>query len=213
MFFINFTKFSGKHLYRNLFFNKVTGWKAANPVDNPAENLIERFSYDLRNFKNIFFTKHLRTTTSVFLHVKYHNIAWKLPMLIIRAKHLTRTFVYLCYSFLDSWGQRCYVYPAGIYLFKVSYGSTRKMYEIRWNLTIKTPKRFQWYHLDVFVVGFNRLNLICWCFHCLLWTSTYQLGNMLHVLAITCGVRHNETWSKLFKFWIFPYIVATSAIK
>ena len=61
----NFAKFTGKHLFPSLFFNKVAGLK-------PAILLKKRevFSCEFCEFfKKTFFTKQLRTTASVFEQV------------------------------------------------------------------------------------------------------------------------------------------------
>ena len=56
----NFIKFTGKHLCQILCFNKVAGKKNCE-----KETLAQVFSCKFcKNFKNIFFTEHLRTTAS-----------------------------------------------------------------------------------------------------------------------------------------------------
>ena len=58
----NFTKFTGKHLCQRLFFNKVPG-QACNFIKK--ESLTQVFSCEFcKNFKNTFFTEHLRATAS-----------------------------------------------------------------------------------------------------------------------------------------------------
>ena len=54
----NFAKFTGKHLCKSLFFNKVAGLH---------ETLAQVFSCEFYKIsKNTFFTEHLRTTASLF---------------------------------------------------------------------------------------------------------------------------------------------------
>ena len=57
----NFKKFTGKHLYQSLIFNKVAG--PCNFIKKEA--LAQVFSCEFCEiFKNTFFTEHLRTTAS-----------------------------------------------------------------------------------------------------------------------------------------------------
>ena len=57
----NFTKFAGKHMCQNLFFNKA---ETCNFIKN--ETLVQVFSCEFcETFKNTFFAEHLRATASV----------------------------------------------------------------------------------------------------------------------------------------------------
>ena len=59
----NFPKFTGKHLYQSLFFNKVAHLRPATLFENEA--LVQLFSCEFSKiFKNIFFTEHLQATAS-----------------------------------------------------------------------------------------------------------------------------------------------------
>ena len=61
----NFSKFRGKHLCQNLFFNKVAGLR-------PAETLVQLFACEFCEiFWNTFFTEHLCSTASVRVLVIY----------------------------------------------------------------------------------------------------------------------------------------------
>ena len=62
----NFTKFSRKQQYQSLFSNNVEGLTPATLLKK--KTLTQLFSYEFcKIFKNISFTKHLRTTASVKL--------------------------------------------------------------------------------------------------------------------------------------------------
>ena len=60
----NFAKFTRKDLCQSLLFNKVAALK---PETSLKKGLWRRcFLWNLRNFKNTFFTEHLRTTAYMF---------------------------------------------------------------------------------------------------------------------------------------------------
>ena len=59
----NFPKFTGKHLRQNLFFNKVAGLRPASLLKKRLFHRCFHVNF-AKTFKNIFFTKHLRTTAS-----------------------------------------------------------------------------------------------------------------------------------------------------
>ena len=60
----NFTKFTGKHFYKSLFFNKVAGLRPATLFKK--KTLRRRFPVKfVKISKNTFFTKHLSATTAV----------------------------------------------------------------------------------------------------------------------------------------------------
>ena len=59
----NFAKFTGKHLYRRLFFNKVAGLRAASLLKK--ETLAQVFFCEFCEIsKSTFYYKHLRMTVS-----------------------------------------------------------------------------------------------------------------------------------------------------
>ena len=63
--FKNFTKFTGKHLFQSLVFNKVAGLRSATLLKK--ETLAQVFSCEFCEiFKNTFFTEHIWTTASVY---------------------------------------------------------------------------------------------------------------------------------------------------
>ena len=66
--------------------------------------------------------------------------------------------------------------PAGIYMFKVNDGNTRKLCEIGSKLRIKTPEQRHWCHSGIFMLNLNRFHTFFWCFHRWLWTSKFQIG-------------------------------------
>ena len=71
--FRNFAKFTGKHLYQSLFFNKVAG---LSPATLFKKRLWHRcFSMNFEISKNIFFIEHLCTTASgdTFLQTLPHE--------------------------------------------------------------------------------------------------------------------------------------------
>ena len=66
----------------------------------------------------------------------------------------------------------CYSYfpwscspSTGIYLFKANNGNIRQMSEICVKLTIKTLARRQRYRSAVFIVKFEQIQTLFWCFH------------------------------------------------
>ena len=63
--------------------------------------------------------------------------------------------------------------PTGIYLLKVNYRNTRKMYEIYWKLTIKTLQRRHRRRSGVFIVNFELILHIVLVF--LLFTLIKQM--------------------------------------
>ena len=59
----NFEKFTGKHLYQGLFFNKAAGLRPQPCNFIKRETLAQAFSWEFCEIsKNNFFTEHLRTT-------------------------------------------------------------------------------------------------------------------------------------------------------
>ena len=66
--------------------------------------------------------------------------------------------------------------PAGICMFKVNDGNTRKLCEIGSKLRIKTPEQRHWCHSGIFMLNLNRFHTFFWCFHRWLWTSKFQIG-------------------------------------
>ena len=80
--FKNFVKFTGKHLRRNLFFNKVAGLQRA--------ALFKKLN--LRNFKHNYFTKHLRAIASVFPAMLFLSViltqVYDKPNLFLHKQHL-----------------------------------------------------------------------------------------------------------------------------
>ena len=60
-----FAKFTGKHLRQSLFFSKVAGLRPATLLRRDPS--IGVFLSILCNFKNTFFTQHLRKTASIYL--------------------------------------------------------------------------------------------------------------------------------------------------
>ena len=75
------------------------------------------------------------------------------------------------YYFVNSWNFSMHSFSR-IYLFKVSNGNTRRMYEICSKLTIEALERRHWHHSGVL----NRFHTLFWCFYCWLWTSKCRLG-------------------------------------
>ena len=77
----NFAKFTGKHLYQSLFFNKVVGLR---PIEKGT--LAQVFSSDFcEDFKNTFFTEHLRVTASVWsCFIPHENIRNSLVVYFIQ---------------------------------------------------------------------------------------------------------------------------------
>ena len=60
--------------------------------------------------------------------------------------------------FIISASLRMHTFSAGIYLFKVNNGNTRKMLELCSKLPIKTPERRQWRRNGVFIVNFEQIS-------------------------------------------------------
>ena len=58
--------------------------------------------------------------------------------------------------------------PAIICLFKVN-NRNRKMSEICSGLTVNTPERCHWCRSGVFIVNFEHISQLFWCFYCWLW--------------------------------------------
>ena len=50
-----------------------------------------------------------------------------------------------------------YIYPVGIYMFKVNNRNTRSKCEICSKLTMKTPERGHWRRSGVFIVNFEHV--------------------------------------------------------
>ena len=72
-------------------------------------------------------------------------------------KSITEVSSQFHYFILESWQVLCEKIPAGIFLFKVSNGNTKRMCRICSKLTIKTPKRRHWHHSSVIVVNFEQV--------------------------------------------------------
>lgn len=63
--------------------------------------------------------------------------------------------------FIDRSHKECMVsFRVGIYLFKVNFGNTRKMCEMRSKLTMTTPERRHWRRTDVFIVNLEQISHI-----------------------------------------------------
>ena len=52
------------------------------------------------------------------------------------------------------------IFPAGIYLLKVTDRNTRTMCEICSELTIKTPKQRHWHRSGLFIVNFEQFHTL-----------------------------------------------------
>ena len=50
--------------------------------------------------------------------------------------------------------------PAAIYLFKVSNGNIRTIYEVCSKLTRKTPERFHWNYSGIYITNFEQISHI-----------------------------------------------------
>ena len=74
-------------------------------------------------------------------------------------------------------------YPAGIYLFKVNNRNIRTRCEICSKLTIKTPGRRHWLRSGVFIVNFDHISHLVYCFYCYLWTCKCRLGSRFKINA------------------------------
>ena len=57
-----------------------------------------------------------------------------------------------------------FLFPVGIYLFKVNSGNARTICEIRSNLILKTPERRPLHHLGAFIVNFEQISQIVLAF-------------------------------------------------
>ena len=58
----NFAKFTGKYLYRSLFYNKVASLQCTTLLEKRSDTGV--FLWILKRFKNTFFIEHLRVTAS-----------------------------------------------------------------------------------------------------------------------------------------------------
>ena len=71
---------------------------------------------------------------------------WILPRETRETKDAMKCILgFLYQNFLYSLTQKATSFPAGIYQLKVNNRNTRARYDICSNLTIKTPKRYQWH--------------------------------------------------------------------
>ena len=78
---------------------------------------------------------------------KHHTFAWATWL---RSSDIINWWHHDCLKFI-------YYFPTGIYLFKVDYGNTRPMSEIRPKLIIKTPELCQRWCSGVFIVNFGQI--------------------------------------------------------
>ena len=58
---------------------------------------------------------------------------------------------------------------ANIFLIKIRKRNTKKSCEICSELTIKTPERRQWRRSGVFIINFEHISQLLYCFYCWLW--------------------------------------------
>ena len=72
------------------------------------------------------------------------------------------------------------ILTAGIYIFKVINGNSRKICEICSKLTIRTSERRHWQGSDLFIVNFEQMSysalVFPWCFQYYFWISKCFLG-------------------------------------
>ena len=90
--------------------------------------------------------------------------------------------------------------PAGNYLFKVSNGKTRKIWELQLNFTKKTPHDVV---LGSILLTLNRFYSFVWYFHIWLLTSKCQQGRSNHCSQKFPGSRCTLNLSYIFLevFW------------
>ena len=86
-----------------------------------------------------------------------------------------------------------WIFPAGIYLFKVSNRNKRTISAICSKLTIKTPEWCQWRHSGVFIINFEHIALIVLVFPLL--TLSKEIPSVLLVILFTTqGFRFSDTF-------------------
>ena len=81
-------------------------------------------------------------------------------------------------------------YQGNIYMFKVSNRSTRKMCEICFKLTIKTPERYHWRCCDVFIGNVENISLL-FLVSLLLFLNKQQLAGYENSFKLICD-RYND---------------------
>ena len=71
------------------------------------------------------------------------------------------------------------LWPTSTCSLKVNNGKIRTMSYICTKLLRKTPEWCHWRRSGIFIVNFEQILHIFWCFHILLWTREYQLSGFL----------------------------------